>query len=157
VASPLHKAFLEKGSSPLYPSITASLQNLADLFTAAQMFALGGQLYHKSPSLSSRAQEFKPSFALRNLHMPPSIPVLFTRFIIMPAFCISIVALAARSHLSWLRDDPMLYFVLMICPSGPSALLMASLTQLVGVDEGEVAWFLVISVSGTKMMRAILC
>ncbi|KII84138.1 hypothetical protein PLICRDRAFT_95497 [Plicaturopsis crispa FD-325 SS-3] len=150
---PLHKLMLNAGSSPLYPSLTSSLKNIGDLFTSLQMFVLGCQLY----LTRAKAHNLGPDArATTTPSWRTSLFVLTVRFIIMPASCIGIVYGLVRLDPVWFRRDPMLWFVMMISPSGPSAILLAALGELVHVDEAQIAAFLFISYLVSPLISVVV-
>jgi predicted permease len=124
---PLHHAFLSKDGT-FYNSLTSSVENLGKLFVSLQMFTVGAQLYiapHAKPGI-------KPaSFAL------------LIRFLIMPA--ISICMVWATANRGIYPNDPLIWFLLILIPSGPSAMVLANLAEYVDVDQGPIAGYLIVS------------
>ena len=55
-----------------------------------------------------------------------------------------------------LTDKPDCRFLLVLIPSGPSAMLLANVAELVEVDQGPIAGYLTISVSLLKSCESTL-
>jgi predicted permease len=73
----------------------------------------------------------------------PSVFVLATRFVFMPALSLGLVY--ATAHRGWYSADPIVLFVLILIPCGPTALLLSSLSTLVDLDVGPVSGFITLS------------
>jgi len=75
------------------------------------------------------------------------------RFIIWPAISISVIyAFASKTNL--LDQDPILWFTMMLMPTGPPAMKLTALADVSGSGEGEkmsIAKFL--CVSGVFLVR----
>lgn len=77
----------------------------------------------------------------------PLLLITLVRFIIWPAISISLIYLLA-THTSLLSDDPILWFSMMLMPTGPPALLLTALADVTGATEEEklsIAKFLTVS------------
>jgi len=102
--------------------------NLGDIFVALQMFILGAQLA-VVPSAHPGAKSVTY--------------ILFIRYIIMPAISLGFVLYTAGK--GWYHDDPLMWFLLILIPCGPSAMLLISLAEMLNVDQGPIAGYLTIS------------
>ncbi|EIN12010.1 hypothetical protein PUNSTDRAFT_142187 [Punctularia strigosozonata HHB-11173 SS5] len=125
--SPVRKTvFDEEGA--FYNSITRAVKNLGDLFVSLQMFAVGGQL----ATVPTAYPGIKPtSFAI------------MVRYLAMPALSIGFVFLTAKKGIY--VDDPLTWFLLILLPSGPSAMVLASISEMVNKDQGPIAGYLTIA------------
>lgn len=131
VIPPLHSAFLSE-SGLFYPSITSSLKNIGQLFTALQMFVLGGQLYIHTMKHSKKSTEDQVAYvhgddeeaeARADIRHPGGVEeegrknrwknarnfafVLTVRYIVMPVISGGFVWLTAGK--GFYKDDPMLW------------------------------------------------
>ncbi|KAI0793207.1 auxin efflux carrier [Abortiporus biennis] len=138
IIPPLHSAFLEKRGA-LYSSITQSLKNLGDLFAVLQTVVVGAEL-----ALVPRA----------NPGVIASIFTLSVRFLVMPLLSVLFVWTTAGKGLY--IDDKLVWFLLILIPSGPSALLLVSVAEMVNIDQGPIAGYLAISYLVSPLM-AIWC
>ncbi|KII84118.1 hypothetical protein PLICRDRAFT_179798 [Plicaturopsis crispa FD-325 SS-3] len=153
----LHQLFLNAGSSPLYPSITTAVKNLGDLFISLQSFTLGAQLYL---SRARPAEEPTPD------EKPPTGPawratlfVLVVRFLLMPVVCIAGVYALVKSDVAWLRRDPMLWFIMILSPQGPPAILLSAIAEIVQLSadvEAQIAAFLFISYLASPLIAIVI-
>ncbi|KAF7968116.1 hypothetical protein HWV62_31983 [Athelia sp. TMB] len=137
IVPPFHYAFFAK-EGVFTHTITKAAENLGGLFGALQMFTLGATLALTPSSLSAK----------------PTIWVLLVRYIFMPAISMGLV-FATAGH-GWYDSDGLMWFLLILVPSGPSALLLLSVAQQVGVDEGPVAGFLIVAYLCAPLM-AFVC
>lgn len=145
----LHTAFfaeMEHGGW-MHAWLTNSIRNVGELFTALQMFVVGSELYQ---SLDSK-KEVGP-IPKRGLGA-----VFVVRFVLWPAYVpryhprahsavsrrltksrISIPTVyALANHTSLLRNDPMVWFVMMLMPVGPPAMMLSALMQLKKAPESD--------------------
>ncbi|TCD64172.1 hypothetical protein EIP91_004485 [Steccherinum ochraceum] len=138
IIPPLNEAFLNKHGA-LYSSVTQSLRNLGDLFVGIQTVAVGAEL-----ALVSRAH---PGWL-------PAAYSLSVRFLVMPALSMLFIGLTAGRGLY--VDDKLVWFLLVLIPAGPSAMLLASVAEVVDVDQGPIAGYLVIAYLISPLM-AVVC
>ena len=127
----LHKLFFasqEKGGY-LNAWLTSALQNVGDLFPALQVVITGVKL-------SVSLLRMKKGEASGKIPLLPCILITIVRFIIWPAISIPVIYwLATRTGV--LGDDPILWFAMMLMPTGPPALLLTALADVTGSDEEE--------------------
>ncbi|EJF65242.1 hypothetical protein DICSQDRAFT_98906 [Dichomitus squalens LYAD-421 SS1] len=135
---PLHHAILD-GDGVLYSSLTQSVINLGELFVALQAFTVGAELALVKSSDPGKL---------------PTVWVLFVRFIVMPGLALLFVFLSAGRGLY--VDDRLVWFLLVLIPAGPSAMLLVSVAELVNVDQGEIAGYLTVSYLFSPLM-ALVC
>jgi auxin efflux carrier family protein len=132
-----------------YGTITTSLNNIGELFTALMLFVLGANLQIKTTQDASTP--------IRVL-----IYIYVMRFLLLPA--LSIVIIWKVSDWGWLNDtahkglgsDPMMKFIMCIIPAGPPyptfeegsslrAIVLANIAELAGVAQGQVGKLLILS------------
>ncbi|KAJ3557263.1 hypothetical protein NM688_g1565 [Phlebia brevispora] len=138
IIPPLHELFYSEGSA-LYTAVTQSAKELGNLFVALQMFTVGAELA-----------------LVPNCH-PGYIPMgcaLLVRFLIMPGLSLLFVWLTAGRGLY--VDDKLVWFLLVLIPAGPSAMLLANVAELVNVDQGPIAGYLTVSYVFSPLM-AVVC
>ncbi|TFK47304.1 hypothetical protein OE88DRAFT_1666014 [Heliocybe sulcata] len=143
ITPPLHHLLLDEDGA-LNKTLTQAIGNLGSLFVGLQMFLLGANLQLLPTSTtSSSSQRFAKS----------TISTLIIRYLIMPALSILFVWSTARRNL--FITDPLTHFILILIPSGPSAMMMISLAEMVGVDVGDVAKFLCISYAVSPLIAVV--
>lgn len=139
---PLHIAFF---SEPEHGGIfkawlTQSISNIGELFASLQLVVVGAKL---STSLSKAKKGEDSGY----VPLYSVFTVFFIRFLLWPAISIStIFILASKTNL--LDKDPVLWFVMMLLPTGPPATKLAALADVSGADESQklaISKFLAIS------------
>jgi predicted permease len=143
-----HEFFHKEGF--FYGTITTSLINVGELFTALMLFVLGANLQLKTSGDAST-----PVLAL--------VYIYLMRFVVMPV--IGIYVVWQISIWGWLNDDahkglggdPVLKFIMTLVPAGPPycspvlrisrlrAVVLANIAELAGVGQGEVGKLLILS------------
>ncbi|THV47428.1 hypothetical protein BGAL_0311g00150 [Botrytis galanthina] len=128
---PLHRIFFASPSSGgIFKAwLTTSLKNIGELFAALQLVVVGAKL---SSSLI-RMKKGESSGKVPSLVV---LTICFIRFILWPIISIGVIYLIA-SHTGWLDNDPILWFVLMLMPTGPPATKLTALADVSGADEEE--------------------
>ncbi|KAG8852945.1 hypothetical protein FRB96_008464 [Tulasnella sp. 330] len=124
----LHKLFFNnfEDGGYLKPWLTVSIQNIGNLFTALQMFVVGGLL---NVSLEKKGGNDKLSKSAMAV-------TFFIRFILWGAVGIPLIYyLASRTTL--LSDDPILWFAMMIMPIGPPAMILSTTLEVSGAPEKD--------------------
>ncbi|EJU04229.1 hypothetical protein DACRYDRAFT_48587 [Dacryopinax primogenitus] len=111
--------------------VTSSLEDIGRLYSSLQMFVVGSKLYESSSTLTDSSQkEGKPSSW-------PLAYILFLRFLLIPGLSIGLIySLATRTTI--LGTEPLLWFVLMLVPAGPSAINISSIAEVAGAGEETV-------------------
>ncbi|KAI0958865.1 hypothetical protein AcV7_004563 [Taiwanofungus camphoratus] len=137
IISPLHEAFLSEDGR-FYTSITQSVKNLGDLFVVLQTFTVGAEL--------ALVPSTHPGYLSTSW-------VLVVRFLVMPA--LSLLFVWGTAGRGWYVDDPLVWFILVLIPAGPSAMLLVSVAELVNVDQGPIAGYLTISYLISPLMAAV--
>ncbi|RPD78075.1 hypothetical protein L226DRAFT_550966 [Lentinus tigrinus ALCF2SS1-7] len=138
ITPPLHQAVLDEDGA-LYSSITQSIVNLGELFVVLQTFTVGAEL---AIVRSSHPGVLATSW------------VLFVRFIIMPAIALLFVWGTAGRGLY--VDDKLVWFLLVLIPAGPSAMLLVSVAEIVDINQGAIAGYLTIAYLISPLM-AVVC
>ncbi|CAG8978219.1 hypothetical protein HYALB_00011800 [Hymenoscyphus albidus] len=120
--------------------LTASLKNIGSLFVPLPVVVAGISLYTSMQRV-------------RNDSHPAATPwlttifVLFIRFLLWPVISISIIYLLAKET-DLLGDDPMLWFSLMLMPTGAPAMKLITMVEVSGAgeeDEHKIAKLLTVS------------
>jgi auxin efflux carrier family protein len=140
----LHTLFFASEDNGGYFSawLTSALQNLGNLFAALQVVVVGVKL-SKCLLRMKKGEE--------NGHIPLSVVLTVTaaRFLIWPVVSVGVVYyVATRTRL--LSDDPILWFSMMLMPTGPPELMLTALADVSGADEEEklsIAKFLTVSLA----------
>ncbi|CAI6334781.1 unnamed protein product [Periconia digitata] len=123
-------------------NITSSIQNIGSLFASTQIIVVGVKLSQSLRKMKAREESGKvPKAGLAF--------ITIVRFFIWPAISIPFIwVLATKTGL--LGDDPMLWFVMMLMPTGPPAMLLVALCDVTGCEEEEkmaIAKLLTVSLS----------
>ncbi|EMD37609.1 hypothetical protein CERSUDRAFT_114257 [Gelatoporia subvermispora B] len=133
----LNNAFFSKDSA-LYTSVTQTIENLGELFVSLQAFTVGAELAN-----------------VPSMH-PGTVPICFVlliRFIIMPALSLLFVWLTAGRGIY--VDDPLVWFILILIPAGPSAMLLVNVAELVKVDVGPIVGYLTIAYMASPLLAGV--
>ncbi|MCJ1460936.1 hypothetical protein MMC28_011318 [Mycoblastus sanguinarius] len=131
LAPPLHKTFFgapdNRGIFTAW--LTDSIKQIGELFAALQVVVVGVKL-------SSSMRKMKRGEDSGTLPWAPMIFVSIIRFVIWPAISISLIfLLASRTNL--LDNDPILWFAVMLMPTGPPAMKLTALADVAGSNESE--------------------
>ena len=128
---PFHKAFFgdpERGG--IFTAwLTDSVKNIGGLFASLQVVVVGAKL-------SSSLRKMKRGEDSGTVPWTPVVFVTIMRFVIWPAISIAFVYLIA-SRTTVLDDDPMLWFAMMLMPTGPPAMKLTALADVSGSSEEE--------------------
>ncbi|CAG8435926.1 8603_t:CDS:2 [Ambispora gerdemannii] len=122
----LKQLFFE--SQLFYQLITRPIEYIGNIAIPMTLLILGSQMNNLSTSQN------------REVLLPISF-IMLCRLIVMPIIGI-ILVIATRS---WYFEDPMLWFVLMVSASGPTAINLLNIAQMVGAFEQEISALLVYS------------
>ncbi|KAI4207890.1 MAG: hypothetical protein LQ348_000388 [Seirophora lacunosa] len=139
---PLHRAFFdEPQQGGIFTAwLTSCVQNVGNVFAALQVVVVGVKL-------SKCLRKMKRGEKSGDIPWLPSLIVILMRFVIWP--CISIVViyvLAVRTKV--LPYDPILFFAMMLMPTGPPAMTISSLSDLKDAcdeDKMAISKFLLVS------------
>ncbi|KZF26271.1 hypothetical protein L228DRAFT_279503 [Xylona heveae TC161] len=137
---PLHRVFFNPTEEGGYFNawLTTAVRNVGNLFAVLQVLVVGVKL-HSSLTKKGDQGEKVPWISM--------VLITFIRFILWPIISIvAIWAIASRTH--WLDEDPILWFAMMMMPTGPSAMKLVALADVDGSSEAEkmsIAKFLTIT------------
>ncbi|KAL9101092.1 MAG: hypothetical protein Q9163_003607 [Psora crenata] len=131
LVTPLHRAFFgSPESGGIFKAwLTESIKNIGELFPALQIFVVGVKL-------SSSMRKLKRGEDSGTVPWVPMVIVIFIRFLMWPAISISIIYIVA-SRTALLDSDPMLWFTMMLMPTGPTAVKLTALADVSGSNESE--------------------
>ncbi|KAF4880029.1 putative transporter [Colletotrichum siamense] len=140
----LHRLFFSEPEAGGYLNawLTSALKNVGDLFATLQVIVVGVKL-------SKALLQFKNGSESKESHVPmvPFLAVTVVRFVVWPIISIGVIyALASKTDL--LTKDALLWFCLMLMPTGPSAMKLSALADCEGSDEAQkmlIAKFLTMS------------
>lgn len=127
--------------------LTQSIENIGDLFATLQLVVVGSKL---SASLA-KAKKGEDS---GKVDWKPLATIFLIRFLLWPAASISLIWVIA-SKTSWLTPDPILWFVMMLMPTGPPATKLTALADVSGAEEKQklaISKFLTISYAASPVI-----
>jgi auxin efflux carrier family protein len=131
----LHRAFFnDSQDGGIFTAwLTASIQTIGSLFVPLPVVVAGVSLYTSYQKANTHVERSQNNTPL------PIWTVLFAlliRFVVWPVISIAIIyGLATKTTL--LGTDPMLWFTLMLMPTGPSAMKLITMVQASDSDEEE--------------------
>ncbi|KZT10648.1 uncharacterized protein LAESUDRAFT_342656 [Laetiporus sulphureus 93-53] len=138
ILPPLHEAFLSK-HGVMYIPITQAVKNLGDLFVVLQTFAVGAEL--------GLVPSSHPGYRA-------TIWVLMIRFLVMPA--IGMLFVWTTAGRGWYVSDPLVWFLLVLLPAGPSAMLLVNVAEIVDIDQGPIVGYMTVAYLLAPLM-AVVC
>ncbi|KAH8719260.1 auxin efflux carrier [Phaeosphaeriaceae sp. PMI808] len=145
----LHKLFFSKSNEGGYFNawLTVFIKNIGDLFASTQIIVVGVKL-------SQSMLHMKRGESGGHVSKSSLATVTFSRFFIWPLISIPIIwILASKTQL--LGADPMLWFAMMLMPTGPLAMILVALTDVTGAPEAmkmTIAKLLTISYAITPLI-----
>lgn len=148
----LHRAFFSPSADGgIFTAwLTASLDDIGGLFVPLPVVVAGVSLYTaitETTRKNSAVSSSSASSSSKKLPVPTVIYILVLRFIVWPVASVAtIYFLASRTDL--VGSDPMLWFALMLMPTGPPAMKLITLVQVSDADaedETSIAKLLTIS------------
>ncbi|KAI4107974.1 MAG: hypothetical protein L6R37_001256 [Teloschistes peruensis] len=150
LAPPLHKAFFDEPQQGgvFRAWLTSCIKNVGEIFAALQVIVVGVKL-------SKCLRKMKRGEDSGSIPWLPSTIVLLVRFVVWPCISISVIYLLAI-RTSVLPYDPILFFAMMLMPTGPPAMVISSLAECNDASEEEkmsISKFLIIA----YMVSPILC
>lgn len=128
---PIHKAFFgDPEHGGIFTAwLTDSVKNIGGLFASLQVVVVGAKL-------ASSWRKMKRGEDSGTVPWTPLVFVTIMRFIIWPAVSITFIYLIA-SRTKLLTDDPILWFAMMLMPTGPPAMKLTALADVCGSSEEE--------------------
>ncbi|KAJ4339281.1 hypothetical protein N0V95_007834 [Ascochyta clinopodiicola] len=144
LAPPLHKLFFADSNEGGYLNawLTQSIKNVGQLFVTLQVVVVGVKL-----AQSLRKEKRGENTGTLNWSVIAIATVV--RYFIWPAISVALVYVIAAKT-SWLPQNPMLWFVMMLMPAGPSAMkvmVLADVSDAEHEDKMIIAKFLAVSVT----------
>jgi predicted permease len=130
----LHKAFFaDSTDGGVFTAwLTASLSSIGGLFVPLPIVVAGVSLY----TAMQEARQGSGAGAHSKLPLGTAAFVLAVRFVLWPAASILLIwGLAARTQI--VGTDPMLWFAMMLMPTGPPAMKLITLVQVSDADEED--------------------
>lgn len=126
----LHRAFFnDSNEGGIFTAwLTSSLKTIGDVFVPLPVVIAGVSLYNASQKAKSDESAKAATPWLTTLF------VLVVRFIIWPVLSIATVYFLAKET-SFLGSDPMLWFAMMLMPTGPSAMKLITMVEVSDADE----------------------
>ena len=145
---PLHRLFFNTQQEGGYFNawLTSALQNVGDLFAAIQVVVVGVKLSTSLMRMRKGEENGKVPWMAFGV-------VTLIRFIIWPVISIAVIYLLV-TRTSLISNDPILWFCMMLMPTGPSAMMLTALADVSGAGEGakmSIAKFLTVSARNLAM------
>jgi len=128
---PLHRVFFnsQENGGFLNAWLTTSISNIGDLFASLQTVVVG-------VTLSSSLRKLKRGENSGNVSAVATLFIVVVRFILWPVISIAFIWLLATKT-NVLSDDPMLWFAMMLMPTGPPAMKLVAMAEVNGADEEQ--------------------
>jgi len=129
----LHRAFFaDTQEGGIFTAwLTASLKNVGQLFVPLPVIISGVSLYTSARKQREEDGEEKVPYPWVETTF-----ILVVRFVLWPVASIAFIyALATKTN--WLGTDPMLWFTMMLMPTGPSAMKLIAMIEVSGATEAE--------------------
>lgn len=145
----LHRLFFANSNEGGYLNawLTSSVRNIGSLFATLQIIVVGVKL-------SQSLRKLKKGEESGSVPWPSMCFITLVRFFMWPAISIPFIwALATKTNL--LDADPILWFAMMLMPTGPPAMILVALADVNGSEEKEkmaIAKFLTISYAITPLI-----
>ncbi|KAL8929864.1 MAG: hypothetical protein Q9208_001008 [Pyrenodesmia sp. 3 TL-2023] len=139
---PLHRAFFDEPQQGGFfrAWLTSCVESVGNLFAALQVVVVGVKL-------SKCLRKMKRGEQSGSIPWLPSIIVLLTRFVIWPCISIFVIyLLTIRTNV--IPYDPILFFCMMMMPTGPPAMAISSLAETNDSSEEDkmaISKFLIVS------------
>ncbi|KAF2625683.1 hypothetical protein BU25DRAFT_412338 [Macroventuria anomochaeta] len=149
LAPPLHTLFFADSNDGGYFNawLTQSIKNVGQLFVTLQVVVVGVKL-------AQALRKEKRGEDTGELNWMPVAIVAVVRYFIWPAISVALVyVLVAKT--SWLPENPMLWFTMMLMPAGPSAMKVMVLADVADAEHKDkmiIAKFLAIIYAISPLM-----
>ena len=120
-----------------------SIKNVGDLFAALQIVVVGVKLSKALRAMKAGKGEQQSG----KVPWGPAVFVEVVRFLLWPLISIPLIWLVA-TRTTWLSKDPILWFAMMLMPTGPPAMKLTALADVSGADGKQkmsIAKFLTVS------------
>ncbi|KAF2671580.1 hypothetical protein BT63DRAFT_422117 [Microthyrium microscopicum] len=132
----LHRAFFSdtRDGGIFTAWLTASFKTIGSLFVPLPVVIAGVSLY--TSYMDARRQGASSSNSASELPWHVALFIIFIRFLVWPVASIGIIyGLANRTSI--LGDDPMLWFTMMLMPTGPSAMKLITMVAVSNATEED--------------------
>ena len=128
---PFHKVFFDNQENGGFFNawLTTSISNIGDLFASLQIIVVG-------VILSSSLRKLKQGEHSGRVPTLATLFILSVRFVLWPLISIAFISLLATKA-KLLSDDPILWFTMMLMPTGPSAMTLIAMAEVSGAGEEE--------------------
>jgi predicted permease len=141
---PLHTLFFADSNEGGYLNawLTQSIKNIGQLFVTLQVVVVGVKL-------AQALRKEKRGEDTGTMNWGPVVTISVLRYFVWPAISISLIFALAK-HTSLLSNDPMLWFTMMLMPTGPSAMKVMVLADVADAgqkDKMVIAKFLAVRIS----------
>ncbi|OHE90923.1 membrane transporter [Colletotrichum orchidophilum] len=127
----LHRLFFNEPEEGGYFSawLTSSVKNVGELFAVLQVIVVGVKL-------SKAILQYKNGDDSKESQVPvvPFLAVTFIRFVLWPVISIGVIYLLA-SRTDLVTKDALLWFCLMLMPTGPPAMKLSALADVDGSED----------------------
>ncbi|RMD41128.1 hypothetical protein DV735_g3995, partial [Chaetothyriales sp. CBS 134920] len=125
---PLHRAFFaDSDAGGIFTAwLTQSLHNVGQLFVSLQVVVVGVSLYSALHKMVRGEDSGAMSWG-------SIIFVFLVRFAVWPAIAVAVIYTVA-SRTAWLDNDPILWFAMMLMPTGPPAIKLVALADVSGAE-----------------------
>lgn len=125
----LHKLFFSSQEEGGYLNawLQSSIKNIGDLFASLQVIVVGVKL-------SQSLLKMKKGEKSGNVPWLPMAIITVIRFVVWPLISIALIWVLATKT-SVLDKDPILWFSMMLMPTGPPAMKLTALADVNGADE----------------------
>jgi predicted permease len=128
----LHKAFFnDTEDGGIFTAwLTESVKTVGSLFVPLPVVVAGVSLYTSTQKIKGEGSRAPSTPWLTTLF------VLIVRFVIWSVISIGVVYLLAKKT-DTLGDDPMLWFTMMLMPTGPPAMKLITMVEVSNADEED--------------------
>ncbi|RDL38803.1 Uncharacterized protein BP5553_03143 [Venustampulla echinocandica] len=134
----LHRAFFNhtEDGGIFSAWLTASFQNIGSLFVPLPVVIAGVSLYNATKRTKEDADSGHSPRESVNTPWLTTAFVLMVRFVVWPILSISVIYLLAKKT-NFLGDDPMLWFAMMLMPTGPPAMKLITMVEVSNAGEED--------------------
>lgn len=151
---PLHRAFFNSSFEGgfLNAWLTTALSSIGNLFVSLQVVVVG-------VTLSSSLRKMKRGESSGDVPVLATLFVLIIRFVIWPLVSIGLIHLLAKKT-NVLGNDTVLWFAMMLMPTGPPAIKLVAMADVNGASEAEkmsISKLLVVSAQQVNRQTALPC
>jgi predicted permease len=112
--------------------LTASLKNVGSVFVPLPVVVAGVSLYTSMQKVKSEENAYTSG----GTPWLTTVFILATRFVVWPVLSISVIYFLAKET-NVLGVDPMLWFTMMLMPTGPPAMKLITMVEVSDADEED--------------------